>query len=157
MAAGSEMSRRDYRQWRDRRAWVPPAAPALSSRADLAPAEWIEPQLVPGSFQVQMTVPGVFEAYARVFFPFPGADIVADGEVVGQELITWTEMPRRNGRTAHALMEAETSLAARMVMNTPQPASARWRRRNSMRCCPSWPGTSRPRTAGFCSGTALET
>jgi hypothetical protein len=44
-----------------------------------------------------MMVPRGFEAYARVFFPFPGADIVANGEVVNQELITWAEMARRNG------------------------------------------------------------
>lgn len=111
MAAGSAMSRRDYEQWRDRHAWAPSRGSGLVIQGDLAPAAWIEPRLVPGSFQVQMMVPGGFAAYARVFFPFPGADIVADGEVVGQDLITWTEMARRNGRTAHALMEAETILA----------------------------------------------
>jgi hypothetical protein len=55
-----------------------------------------------------MTVPQGFEAYARIFFPFPGEDIIEDGQVVGQEIITWTEMARRNGRIAHALMEPET-------------------------------------------------
>ena len=62
-----------------------PGAPASGSglviQGDLARAAWIEPLLVPGSFQVQM-VPRRFEAYARVSFPFPGADIVADGKVI---------------------------------------------------------------------------
>ena len=55
-----------------------------------------------------MTVPQGFEAYARIFFPFIGADIEQDGVVTGQEQISWTEMARRNGRVAHALMEHET-------------------------------------------------
>ena len=111
MAAGSAMSPRDYGQWRDEHTWDPSHGTGLVIQGDPARAAWIGPLLVPGSFKVQMTVPRGFDAYARVFFPFPGAAIVADGEVAGQELITWTEMARRNGRTAHALMEAETILA----------------------------------------------
>jgi hypothetical protein len=37
------------------------------------------------------------------------ADFVEDGEL-RQEYLTWTEVARRNGRTAHALMEQETIL-----------------------------------------------
>lgn len=110
MAAGSAMSSHDYEQWRDEHTWDPSRSADLVIQDDVAPAAWIQHLLVPGSFQVQMMVPRGFEAYARVFFPFPGADIVANGEVVNQELITWTEMARRKGRTAHALMEAETIL-----------------------------------------------
>jgi hypothetical protein len=43
-----------------------------------------------------MMSPQGFEAYARIFFPFDG------------ENLSWTEVARRNGRTAHALMERET-------------------------------------------------
>jgi hypothetical protein len=111
MGPGSAMFSGACEQWRDEHTWEPSRDGGLVVAGDLAPAAWIEPLLVPGSFQVQMMVPQGFDAYARVFFPFPGADVVADGEVVGQELITWTEMARRNGRIAHALMEAETILA----------------------------------------------
>jgi hypothetical protein len=111
MAAGPAMSPHDYERWREEHTWAPSRASGLVIQGDLAPAAWIEPLLVPDSWQVQMMVPRRFEAYARVFFPFPGADIVAEGKVIDQELITWTEMALRNGRTAHALMEAETILA----------------------------------------------
>ena len=111
MAAGPAMSPHDYERWREEHTWAPSRASGLVIQGDLAPAAWIEPLLVPDSWQVQMMVPRGFEAYARVFFPFPGADIVAEGKVIDQELITWTEMALRNGRTAHALMEAETILA----------------------------------------------
>jgi hypothetical protein len=108
MAAGSRMSRREYEEWRDGHTWDPHRDAGLAIQDDLAPAAWLEPVLVPDSFEVRMTVPLGFEAYARVFFPFAGEDIVRDGPVVGQEQITWAEMARRNGRVAHALMEQET-------------------------------------------------
>jgi hypothetical protein len=108
LAAGSKMSRREYEQWRDAHTWDPSRETELIIQSDLAPAAWLEPLLVPDSFEVRMTVPQGFEAYARIFFPFAGADIVHDGVVVGQEHITWTEMARRSGRIAHALMEQET-------------------------------------------------
>ena len=81
--------------------------PRLAVQDDLAPAAWLGPLLVPGSFEVRMTVPQGFDAYARIFFPFVGADIIEDGEV-RQEHITWTETAQRHGRIAHALMEQET-------------------------------------------------
>jgi len=51
---------------------------------------------------------------ARIFFPFAGEDIVVDG-LPDNEHITWTDMARRNGRMAHALMEAETIQATEDV------------------------------------------
>jgi hypothetical protein len=79
-------------------------------QADLSPAAWIAPLLAEASDQVRAVAPQGFEAYARIFFPFAGDDIVVDGEP-DQEAITWTEMARRHGRVAHALMEPETILA----------------------------------------------
>lgn len=111
MGAGSAMSAAEYALWRAEHTWAPSPGSGLVIQNDLAPAAWIEPLLVPDSVQVQAMVPRGFAAYARVFFPFPGDDIVADGEVIDQEHISWTEMARRNGRTAHALMEAQTILA----------------------------------------------
>jgi hypothetical protein len=102
------MSRGGYERWRDARSWDPSRETELVVQGDLAPAAWLEPLLVPGSFEVRMTVPQGFEAYARIFFPFVGADIVQDGVVAGQERVTWAEVARRNGRVAHALMEQET-------------------------------------------------
>jgi hypothetical protein len=69
---------------------------ALAAQTDLTPARWIEPLLVPGSFEVRMTVPRGFGAYARIFFPFDD-----DG-------LSWADAAGRNGRRAHALMERET-------------------------------------------------
>ena len=110
MASGSKMSRREYEEWRDVHTWDPSRDSKLVVQNDLAPAAWIEPLLVPDSFEVRMTVPQGFDAYARIFFPFVGADIAEEGEA-RQEHITWAEMARRNGRIAHALMEQETILA----------------------------------------------
>lgn len=79
-------------------------------QSDLAPAAWIEPLLVPKSFEVRMTVPQGFDAYARIFYPFMGESTVIDG-VIHEENVTWTQLARRNGRVAHALMEQETIAA----------------------------------------------
>jgi len=108
IAAGSKMSRREYEKWRDENTWDPQRDANLVIQDDLAPAAWLEPLLIPDSFEVRMTVPQGFDAYARVFFPFIGEDIISDGEVEEQEQITWAQMARRNGRVAHAVMEAET-------------------------------------------------
>ena len=108
MAAGSKMPGRDYELWRDAHTWDPSRDTRLVIEDDLAPAVWLAPLLVPDSYEVRMTVPQGFEAYGRIFFPFIGADIEQDGVVTGQEQISWTEMARRNGRVAHAMMEHET-------------------------------------------------
>jgi hypothetical protein len=107
MASGQRMSRREYEEWLDGHTWDPGRDTELVIQDDLAPAAWIEPLLAEGSFEVRMTVPQGFQAYARIFFPFlgAGADDDSDG---GGEYVTWTQMARRHGRIAHALMEQET-------------------------------------------------
>ncbi len=109
LAAGQKMSRREYEQWLDAHTWDPARETELVVQDDLSAAAWLEPLLVPDSWQVRMTAPQGFESYARIFFPFSGEDILQDG-VVGdwEEGVTWTELARRNGRTAHPLMEQET-------------------------------------------------
>ena len=86
---------------------IPARETELVVQSDLAPAGWIEPLLVPDSFEVRMTVPQGFDAYARIFFPFIGADIEVDGEA-RQEHLTWGQIAQRNGRISHAMMEPET-------------------------------------------------
>ncbi len=102
------MSRREYEQWRDAHTWDPSRETELVIQSDLAPGAWLAPLLVPDSCEVRMVAPQGFEAYGRVFFPFEGAELVQDDVVVDQEYISWSEMARRNGRIAHALMEQET-------------------------------------------------
>jgi hypothetical protein len=102
------MTRAEYQAWYDEHAWSPSSASGLSILSDLKPAAWIEPQLRPGTFDVSMTVPQGYEAYARILFPFIGEDILTDGRVTGQEHVTWTQTARRSGRVPHALMERET-------------------------------------------------
>jgi hypothetical protein len=58
-------------------------------------------------------LPRDFEAYARIFFPFAGEDIVTDGRVTDQDHVTWTETARRSGGIPHALMERERSWQSR--------------------------------------------
>jgi hypothetical protein len=101
------MSSSEYESWRDAHTWDPSRDSSLVVESDLTPAEWIAPLLVPRSFEVRMTVPQGFEAYVRIFFPFVGERVVVDGEVDNEHL-TWTEVARRRGRVAHALMEEET-------------------------------------------------
>jgi hypothetical protein len=87
--------------------WDPSRETSLVIQSDLAPATWIEPLLVPRSFEVRMTVPQGFDAYARIFYPFLGESIVVNG-ADREEHVTWTQLAQRNGRIAHALMEQET-------------------------------------------------
>jgi len=134
----------EYDRWRDEHTWDPSRGTDLVIQEDLAPAAWIEPRLVPGSFEVQMTTPRGFEAYARVLFPFPG-------EGAGQEFISWTETARRSGRTAHALMEAETILSGYLAGGGQRPASGRYSRfRSSTR---TRPGQTVPRAPEWTSST----
>jgi hypothetical protein len=108
MASGQKMSPREYEEWLDAHTWDPSRDTSLVIQDDLAPAAWLGPLLAEGSFEVRMTVPQGFEAYARIFFPFVGAG--ADDDA-GGEHVTWTEMARWHGRIAHALMEQETITA----------------------------------------------
>lgn len=68
------MSRREYEEWRDAHTWDPSRATELVIEADLAPAGWIEPLLL-GHWSADLAMlPGGFDAYARIFFPFAGED-----------------------------------------------------------------------------------
>jgi hypothetical protein len=60
------MTRAEDEAWSAEHAWSPAAASGLSIQGDLSPAAWIRPQLRPGTFDVSMTVPQGFEAYARI-------------------------------------------------------------------------------------------
>jgi hypothetical protein len=84
-----------------------PARTDLELQSDLTPADWLEPLLKPGSFEVAMSVPSGYEVYARIFFPFSLHVVGPDGQHSREDL-TWTEVTRRNGRVAHPLMERET-------------------------------------------------
>jgi hypothetical protein len=106
------MSSQEYEAWYDAHAWSPGPASGLTIESELDPAAWIAPRLRARSFEVGMSAPQGFEAYARVFFPFTGEDFETDGPVAGEEYVTWTETARRSRRVAHALMEEEAILAA---------------------------------------------
>jgi hypothetical protein len=89
--------------------WTPSHGSGLVVQRDLTPAAWIESSLPDDAgHTVGGLVPGGFGGYARVFFPF-----VITGPPRGQgreERITWTEMARRNGRVAHAVMHRQDIL-----------------------------------------------
>ncbi|HVX19919.1 MAG TPA: hypothetical protein VHB02_01085 [Acidimicrobiales bacterium] len=102
----TKLSRNEHEQWRDAIAWQPPEETGLVIRDDLSSASWIGPLLDPGSYEVGMTAPGGFDAYARICFPFVAGRITADGQAF-EEHMTWREVANRNGRIAHALMEKE--------------------------------------------------
>ncbi len=94
------MSNREYEEWEDANTWDPSRSTSLALQDDLAPAGWLEPRLTPGTFDVGMTAPGGYEAYARIFFPFV--------EPMTGGTLTWDEVAYRNERVPHALMERET-------------------------------------------------
>lgn len=108
LAAGTKMSRRDYERWAGAHAWDPARGTGLAVESSLEPAAWLEPLLLPDSYEVRMSAPRGFEAYARVFYPFAGEALEPDGSVAEFEQVSWTELARRNGRVAHPLMEPET-------------------------------------------------
>lgn len=101
------MSDKEYLAWYDEHAWNPSRFTDLTIETDLTPAAWLETLLVPRSFQVWMTAPQGFEAYARIFFPFVRTGRAETGEW-HEEHVRWTDLAHRNGRTVHALMEQET-------------------------------------------------
>ena len=103
---GTTTSDDEYSEWYDQHAWNPTRYAGLTMETDLTPAQWLEPLLVPGSFEVWMTAPQGYEAYARIFFPFiqSGLD---EGEWY-ERPVRWTDLARANAKTTHALMEQET-------------------------------------------------
>jgi hypothetical protein len=101
------MSDEEYSAWYNEHAWEPSRYADLTIQSDLTPAKWLEPLLVPRSFEVWMTAPQGYEAYARMFFPFERSGLDEAGE--WRELhVRWTDMARENGKEVHALMERET-------------------------------------------------
>lgn len=101
------MSRREYAAWLEENLWRPTSGSGLEVPADSSPAAWIGERLAPGTFEVRMMVPEGFDAYARIFFPFVSDAVLGDGSPADTTL-TWSEVAALNGRTAHALMEADT-------------------------------------------------
>jgi len=101
------VSDEEYSDWYNEHAWSPARFADLIIETDLTPAEWLEPLLVPQSFEVWMTAPKGYEAYARIFFPFVRTGLDAGGEWHEQH-IRWTDIARENGKLVHALMERET-------------------------------------------------
>lgn len=101
------MSDDEGREWLDLHSWDPARFDDLVIEDDLVPADWLGPRLVPGSFDVRMTVPQGYEAYARIFFPFVSTGIDPDGGWF-ETHVRWTDMATGNGKSVHALMERET-------------------------------------------------
>jgi hypothetical protein len=107
LPVGTTMSDEEYTEWSDDHSWAPTRYPGLAIESDLASADWLETLLVPRSFEVRMTAPQGYEAYARIFFPFVRTGLDAAGEWSEQH-IRWTDMARENRKQVHALMERET-------------------------------------------------
>jgi hypothetical protein len=103
---GSSLSDDEHERWYEDHAWTPSRYPDLSLEQDLAPAEWLGPRLDPRSFRVGMSAPRGYEAYARMFFPFVETGV--SGGVYRETHIRWSDRAARNGKSVHALMEAET-------------------------------------------------
>lgn len=99
LPAGAKMSQREYDEWREEHLWRPSSIAGLKVPPGTSAADWIAGHLHPGTFEVRMTVPDCFAAYARIFYAYCQNE---------HSLTTWTEVARRNGRVAHALMEQET-------------------------------------------------
>jgi hypothetical protein len=104
---GTTVSDKEYSAWYEEHAWDPSRFTNLTIESDLTPAEWLEPLLVPQSFEVWMTAPQGYEAYARIFFPFNRSSLDEMGEWQEQH-VRWTDLAQTNGKVAHALMEQET-------------------------------------------------
>jgi hypothetical protein len=101
------MSEDEHQAWYDQHAWDPARYPGLTVQHDLSPADWIEPLLVPRSFEVWMTAPRGYDAYARIFFPFHRS-VQGAGGGWSEESIRWADLASEHGWTVHALMERET-------------------------------------------------
>jgi hypothetical protein len=124
---GTTMSDEEYEDWYATHAWSPSRDPDLTLESDLDPAEWLEPLLVPESFEVWMTAPKGYEAYARIFFPFVRTGLDVAGERY-EERVRWTDLAMENGRTVHALMERETITWSPAGENTGHRCSRRMSR-----------------------------
>ena len=149
------MSRQAYAAWLEENLWRASSVPGMEVPADTSPVAWIGERLTPRTFEVRMMVPDGFEAYARIFFPFRRQAVLDDGSPPGAT-VSWTELAALNGRTAHALMEAET------ISSTGQTPALRTGPYGSFSPDQEevlWPileGHTRARTAGSCCGMASE-
>ncbi len=101
----------------------------LQHEPDVSVGAWIAPRLRGLGGRVHCLVPDGFEAYARIMHP------AEDGE----KAVTWAEVCRRTGRTAHALMQWHS--IAGEVQHT--RTEGRWpRRRSVVRTTSEWPGSA---------------
>jgi hypothetical protein len=86
---------------------APFAIDGLTLQTDVSPAGWVVAAVRDfGDNNVGCLVPPVFAAYARLFHPaYRNVDDPAtDGGYAEQE-VTWSEIARANGRTAHPAMQ----------------------------------------------------
>jgi hypothetical protein len=97
-----------YARWLEQHTWAPSSECGLAIEAELSPAAWLLPRLVPGSFEVHMTSPEGYEAYARILFPFVGPRTRVGDSWAPEERISWHALAERNGRAFHPLVEEET-------------------------------------------------
>ena len=105
LPAGTRMSDQESSDWYEEHSWDSSRYDGLSLERDLAPASWLEPLLSPHSFDVSMTAPRGYEAYARIFFPFVLQDSARTASRGAHPL---DGKGTAKGKVAHALMEQET-------------------------------------------------
>jgi len=100
----------------------------LAPVPDVSVGDWLEPRMCGFGGRVCSVVPTAgFEAFARILHP------PHDGD----ELVTWAEVCRRLGRTAHPLMQWRSIAGVRQV----DVDEGRWpRRRRYTTSTSEWPG-----------------
>jgi len=107
-AKGTTPSDDAYATWLEENTWAPSHECCLAIEADLSPAAWLLPGLAPGSFEVHLTAPEGYDAYARILFPFVGPSMRVGDSWATEEHISWRTLAERNGRAFHPLVEEET-------------------------------------------------
>lgn len=124
-AAGAEMSSSEYEEWRDAHTWDPSRGTRLVIEADLTPAAWIEPLLL-GHWSAHLAMlPGGFEAYARLYFPFAGEDGPQHPNRIADAL-TEPESIILSGPDGHAEPEAYCGFLPQGELNALLPTLARY-------------------------------
>lgn len=107
-AKGTTLSDDAYATWLEEHTWAPSHECGLVIETELTLAPWLLPRLVPGSFEVHMTSPEGYEAYARILFPFVGPSTRVGDSWAPEEHISWRTLANRNDRAFHPLVEEET-------------------------------------------------
>jgi hypothetical protein len=153
LPTGTTMSDQEYADWYEEHAWDPSRYNDLRLERDLAPAAWLEPLLSPRSFDVSMTAPRGYEAYARLFFPFLRSGLGASGEW-SERRVRWTEMAEQSGKVVHALMEQETISTAPDGQGTADRCTDQLSPEQFKPCFQYSPVTPPRQRAGSCCGTA---